>query len=215
MMQYTDRVTHSLICIAVYIGWFALSFLLIFFPNAVELYRANLALPVLFILIWLPYSLLCWSSYQKKFNLMPLGKLRLVDLVLPALAVFTLMCIHGVLGREESWISNLADLSGITLFLYIISMCIAAPIIEEIVFRGFLLNAGIGYGKIGKNIAIIIASLLFSAAHMQYSSPTTFIMLFVFSVILCHVRIYTRSLITPIVLHALYNTFISVILFYY
>ncbi|AOM41800.1 hypothetical protein [Xenorhabdus hominickii] len=96
MMQYTDRVTHSLICGAVYIGWFALSFLPIFFPNAVELYRSSLATPVLFILIWLPYSLLCWRSYQRTFNLMPLGKLRLADFVLPVLAIFALIWINGM-----------------------------------------------------------------------------------------------------------------------
>ncbi|WP_426578302.1 CPBP family intramembrane glutamic endopeptidase [Xenorhabdus stockiae] len=207
MMQYTDRVTHSLICIAVYIGWFALSFLLIFFPNAVELYRSELALPVLSLLIWFPYSIICWRSYQKKFNLMPIGKLRLTDLVLPVLAIIALIWINGILGIEESWTSNLVYLPTFTFFLHVIAICIAAPISEEIIFRGFLLNAGMGYGERGKQVAIITTSLLFSAGHMQYSSPTTFIVLFVFSVILCHVRIHTRSLIIPMVLHALNNIF--------
>ncbi|PHM38457.1 CPBP family intramembrane glutamic endopeptidase [Xenorhabdus innexi] len=205
MTQYTDRVTHSLICIAVYIGWFALPFVLIFFPNTVELYRSDLAGPVLGLLFWLPYSLLCWRSYQKKFNLMPLGKLRLADLILPVLAISALIWIDGVLGIEESWTSNLVYLPAFTVFLHIIVICIVAPIVEEIIFRGFLLNAGMGYGEKGKQIAIIMTSLLFSAGHMQYSSPTTFVVLFVFSVILCHVRIHTRSLIVPMVLHALNN----------
>ncbi|PHM69957.1 CPBP family intramembrane glutamic endopeptidase [Xenorhabdus sp. KJ12.1] len=209
MMQYTDRVTHSLICIAVYIGWFALSFLSVFFPNAVELYRSDLGIPVLCILIWLPYSLLCWRSYQKKFNLMPIGKLRLADLILPVLAILALIWINDILGIEESWTSHASDLSVFIFFLYVISICIAAPIVEEIIFRGFLLNAGMGYGKRGKQIAILIISLLFSAGHVQYSSSTTFIFIFVFSVILCHVRIHTRSLIVPMALHA-FNNILSV-----
>ncbi|WP_129586848.1 CPBP family intramembrane glutamic endopeptidase [Proteus alimentorum] len=63
----------------------------------------------------------------------------------------------------------------------------SAPITEEVIFRGFLLNAGMWYGNIGKWVA-------------------TFILIFIVGIVFCQVRIGTRSLIAPIVLHGIHNT---------
>lgn len=106
----------------------------------------------------------------------------------------------------EKWSEHFTQLPVLTLLLNIMAIIFIAPVTEEIIFRGFLLNTGIGYGVRGKWAAIPGTPLLFSLAHGQYQFPVTFVFIFIISVILCMVRIQTNSLLTPIILHMLYNS---------
>lgn len=88
-----DRVTHALTCVSVWIGWFALSFSLLLFPGYVGIYRSGMATPLLYIVFWLPFTLLAWKHYQKSFGLMPLGRITLQDMLIPGLALLGLTAI--------------------------------------------------------------------------------------------------------------------------
>ncbi|KFK96210.1 MULTISPECIES: CPBP family intramembrane glutamic endopeptidase [unclassified Serratia (in: enterobacteria)] len=206
MNENIDRVTHALICVSVWIGWFALSFSLLLFPGYVGMYRSGMATPLLYIIFWLPFALLAWKHYQKSFGLMPLGKIALQDMWLPGFALLGLTAIFQFFGQPEPWMESLMQPSTFTKILLVITICVLAPISEEIIFRGFLLNAGIGFGHRGRLLAVVITSLLFAFAHTQYLYPVTFISLFIFSTILCEVRIRTGSLLMPMVLHSINNT---------
>lgn len=205
-----DRVTHVLTCISVWAGWFALSFSLLLFPGYVRIYRSGMATPLLYIIFWFPFALLAWKHYQKSFGLMPLGKISLRDMSIPGLALLGLTVIFQIFGQPEPWIESLLQPSTLTQILLVITLCVLAPISEEIIFRGFLLNAGIGFGHKGRLLAIVMTSLLFAWVHTQYLYPATFVSLFVFSAILCEVRIRTGSLLMPIVLHSA-NNIVSVV----
>ncbi|WP_192459408.1 CPBP family intramembrane glutamic endopeptidase [Musicola keenii] len=201
----SDKVIHSLVCLAVFLAWFALSLLFTVLPGYRALYRAGLATPLLYLAIWLPFVLIAWRQYQKHYGLMPLGKLHPGKSLLPMLALLLLALIHGLFGKPERWMMSLPQMPSLSLYLLIPTMCLLAPVIEEVIFRGFLLNARLGWGKHATQITVILTSLIFSLSHAQYLSPTTFVWLFVFSIILCQLRLHTNSLLAPIVLHALNN----------
>nr|WP_282560279.1 type II CAAX endopeptidase family protein [Providencia alcalifaciens] len=205
MMLSMDRVIHSLICVGFFAGWYLIQFAVLAFPN-ITTSNALFAAWSLFILLFLlPYSLFSHAFYQKRTGLMPFGTVRLSELWLPIVAIIILSVATAFYGEDETWTLQILALSPLHQFIMVVSVIFAAPIIEEIIFRGFLLNAGMGYGPIGKHTMIIITSVLFAMVHSQYNSLITFIMLFVMSTIFCHVRIQTNSLLAPIMLHGIYN----------
>ncbi|MCT4709241.1 CPBP family intramembrane metalloprotease [Enterobacteriaceae bacterium H11S18] len=90
--------------------------------------------------------------------------------------------------------------------LTILMMVLIVPFFEEVFYRGCLL----GFLKpLGSDIVfpIMATSVLFSLMHMQYNSLTDHFILFFISVILCLVRIMTKSLLLPYTLHMLMNLF--------
>lgn len=89
--------------------------------------------------------------------------------------------------------------------LGIISVCIFAPIMEEVIFRGFFLNR-MAY-KWGIKPAIIVSSLIFGFGHIDVIGA------FLFGVIMCLLYIKTKSLWTAIIVHALNNTIVTIIQF--
>ncbi|OAT44896.1 putative inner membrane protein [Proteus hauseri ATCC 700826] len=204
-----DRVFHSLICVFAFIIYYFSPFIILFIPNVKDFLQSNYSITLVTFLIYLPFSLIIWFAYQKNIKLMPLGSVHWRKLIAPLLALIALIFINGFLGTEEKeWIELTNNITGFAFFLFVLSIIFIAPITEEIIFRGFLLNAGMWYGNTGKWIAIITSSLLFSTIHTQYHSLSTFTLIFIMGIIFCQVRISTHSLIAPIVLHSLYNTLV-------
>lgn len=212
-MMSMDRVLHSLACAGFFAGWYLIQFAMLAFPGATTSDGSFATWPVFMILFVLPYALFSRAFYQKRTGLMPLGTIQFSNLWLPIISMVILSVATMFYGEDETWMLRMFTLSPLHLFIMVVAVVFAAPVIEEIIFRGFLLNAGIGYGPNGKRVAIIITSLLFALAHSQYNSPVTFIMIFVMSVIFCLVRIQTNSLLAPIILHALYNGIQMLLLF--
>jgi len=80
------------------------------------------------------------------------------------------------------------------------TLVIIAPVAEEIIFRGYLL------GKLRKHVpiwvAVLITSLLFGAVHLSWNVG---IDVFALSLVLCLLRITSKSLWPSILLHMLKN----------
>lgn len=202
-----DRVYHSVICVLAFIGYFFSSFSLLLTPSPVALFQSTYIISLVSFFIYLPYCLIIWFAYQKHITLMPLGRLQWRTLKAPVLALLGLLFIGMFLGSDDdSWIAEVEPITGFAFFLFALAAMFIAPITEEIIFRGFLLNAGMWYGNTGKWIAIILSSLLFSTMHYQYESITTFILIFIVGVIFCLVRIGFHLLIAPIALHCINNS---------
>ncbi|MGH7217863.1 MAG: lysostaphin resistance A-like protein [Candidatus Microsaccharimonas sp.] len=90
-----------------------------------------------------------------------------------------------------------------TQFEYIlafISLVIIAPIAEEVLFRGYL------FGKLRKYVplwlAILVTSALFAAVHGQWNVALD---VFVLSVVMCLLRVVSKSLWPAILLHMMKN----------
>lgn len=95
-----------------------------------------------------------------------------------------------------SWESSTA-----ALILTFISICILTPISEELLFRGYMLDA---LNRLhGKWPAIIISAVIFGLVHFD---PFTIGMATIGGVIYGWIRIRTGSLVPGIVAHAMWNT---------
>ena len=82
----------------------------------------------------------------------------------------------------------------------ILSLCLLAPVIEEIYFRGILLSTI--KLIIGPFWAVLLSSTYFSIIHLNIlASPT----LFVLGITLGIIAILTKSVLPSIILHALFN----------
>ena len=83
------------------------------------------------------------------------------------------------------------------------ALIIAAPVFEEIFFRGFLFE-GFRQSHLGNTGAMILTSLFWAVIHLQYGTYeiTT---IFVSGILLCVVRIRTGSLWSCIFMHSVMN----------
>ena len=82
----------------------------------------------------------------------------------------------------------------------IMSTVVAAPILEEMLFRGLVFESC--RERLGKGGAVLISSLLFGLIH---GIPVQIVNAFVVGLILGYIYLRTRSLLTVIVLHAINN----------
>lgn len=99
---------------------------------------------------------------------------------------------------------------------FILSLIIIAPLVEEILMRGFL------FGGLRTKLpfwaATAITSLLFAAAHLPAGKDGLLwvgaVDTFVLSVVLCYLREKTGSLWAPILVHAMKNSLALIFLVY-
>ncbi len=99
---------------------------------------------------------------------------------------------------------------------FIFSLIIVAPLVEEILMRGFLFS-GLRT-KLSFWGATVITSTLFAAAHLPEGANGLLwvgaIDTFVLSVVLCYLREKTGSLWAPILVHAMKNSMALIFLVY-
>jgi membrane protease YdiL (CAAX protease family) len=107
--------------------------------------------------------------------------------------------------------------SGKQLYYVFASLVILPPIAEEIMFRGYLFTSF--RQKFRLRYAIILTSLLFGLAHLQFGSGAPLLWVaaldtFTLSCVLCVLRERSGSLWPGIILHALKNGVAFVALFH-
>ena len=87
--------------------------------------------------------------------------------------------------------------------LFWVAIVVAAPLLEEVFFRGFLFE-GFQHSKLGPIGAVLLTSLAWTVLHVQYGVyelSTIFALGIVFGV----ARLKTRSLYPPLAMHSLFN----------
>lgn len=94
--------------------------------------------------------------------------------------------------------------------LSIIIIVLLVPFYEEVFHRGCLLGF-LSSLTLHYRLPIITTSVIFSLMHTQYSSLSDHLILVFISMVLCIVRIMTKSLLFPYLLHMSMNLFFIVI----
>ena len=89
----------------------------------------------------------------------------------------------------------------VVLLIFLITSSIAAPIFEEIMFRGFLLPSLTRYVSVTN--AIIISGFIFAVAHLSLSEVLPLATL---GIVLGFVYTRSRNLLAPMLLHCLWNS---------
>lgn len=87
------------------------------------------------------------------------------------------------------------------LIIYFIRISVLAPVFEEVIFRGIILNSLKKYGSV---FAIVTTSLLFGLWHGNFSQAVP---ICVSSIMLSIVALKTNSIIPTIIMHYINNTF--------
>lgn len=91
--------------------------------------------------------------------------------------------------------------------ILLIIVAVVAPLSEEIFFRGFLYSA---FKKSwGVNAGLFLSSFLFALVHLEFYS---FIPLMIIGWLLAYLFEKTKSLMTPIFLHGVYNLILILIM---
>jgi len=89
------------------------------------------------------------------------------------------------------------------LFLLLIALVVAAPLVEEVVFRGFLLP-GLAASAIGTVGALLLTSGLWALLHVQYQ-PFYLIQIMLLGVLFGWLRLRSGSTTLTIILHGILN----------
>ena len=76
-----------------------------------------------------------------------------------------------------------------------------APINEEIIFRGLILNIFTQCGRWLFWLGALISSTLFMLMHYQYQQISTLVEMFAVGMIFCSARWHSGGLLLPILLH--------------
>ncbi|MBD2730094.1 CPBP family intramembrane metalloprotease [Nostoc sp. FACHB-892] len=105
----------------------------------------------------------------------------------------------------ESYINEKSFTNISEMILWSFSVMILAPLIEEFIFRGIILQKWAI--KWGVKAGILTSSLLFAIIHFRFD----IIPLFLTSIILSILYFKTRSLITSILFHFFYNTTVAIL----
>ena len=95
---------------------------------------------------------------------------------------------------------------GIYLILFLMYACFIGPILEEIIFRGFILKSMQKYGNL---TAIIVSSILFSMFHLnlvQFVNPI------IMGVVLGFIAIKSKSIVPSIIAHIFNNSITFIVL---
>jgi membrane protease YdiL (CAAX protease family) len=87
---------------------------------------------------------------------------------------------------------------------------VIAPVIEEIMFRGFLQPAL--KNSIGSRYAIVVSASLFAAVHMDIFA---FFQIFILGILLGYLYEKTQTLVAPVVVHILHNSLTLIFLLYF
>jgi len=171
-------------------------------------------------------SLVALFLKQRKFKLRSLGLRppRLGDFGYAALGFLAYFAVLVVAEQFMPWVDFeqkqelgfSTTVAGPGLAVIFLSLVIIVPIVEELVMRGFLF-AGLRT-KLTLIPAALIASLLFGLAHLQPGSGKPLLWAaavdtFILSLVLVALRVKTKSLIAPIMLHMIKNSIAFTFLF--
>ncbi len=191
-----------------YAGTFALyylvTFLITLFPNFSALRADGLLVPVICLFEFAVLFPL-YRFYQTRRDDIPLGKLQLKNALLFIAALILLMLLQTQLLQPEKWLEDQSRQQFSAVIIMVFSAVILAPIFEEILFRGFLLQGFLLWAPNSRLACITLTSILFAVMHTQYVHWQTIIMLILFSLLLCYARIKSNSMKLPILLHMLNN----------
>ena len=89
------------------------------------------------------------------------------------------------------------------LLLLAVALAVAAPLVEETIFRGFLLP-GLAQSRVGASGAIALTSLAWAALHLQYQ-PFYLIQIVALGALFGWLRLQSGSTLLTMLLHGLLN----------
>ena len=162
---------------------------------------------------WIVIAIIFFLIKRKKINSVELDLRKPISVNSYLLWIFAFL---GLIIIEELLLNNfnLLEVShwNHTFFpsiILIVGAVIIAPIAEELMFRGLILNV-LRKKKINLHVSIVIQTIIFVALHNftyqnTMSSNIGIVQSFADGMLFAYARIYTKSLLTPITMHIFGN----------
>jgi len=154
------------------------------------------------IAFWIVYSIRKHKTNNKTFNLKIENK-RTIPVIIIAIIALNFGIIPPIISSipmPESVQLYFANLMGQYSFITLLTIVIAAPILEELIFRGIILDGLLkNYSPIK---SILITSVLFGLAHLN---PWQFISAFSLGAFISWIYYKTGSLSLAIIIHSVNN----------
>jgi membrane protease YdiL (CAAX protease family) len=153
-----------------------------------------------------------FQSPQNKSTISVTSKALLLDFIGGWFIIIFLMftgstaSISDIFGLKST--ANFSEFFSLTIIL--ILFAVAVPIVEELLFRGLLLDTL--SETYGTWTSIIISSVIFAVLHIY---PLSILNAFWGGMIYGYLRIRTNSLWPGIILHALWNGHLEILNFFY
>ncbi|MTD27179.1 CPBP family intramembrane glutamic endopeptidase [Erwinia sorbitola] len=204
MTPSTDRVNHTLLCAGVFMVWYAITVIVSSFPHFELLKSRGLLMPIL-CLFEFAALVPIYRWYLRSYSDIPLGHLRARQSLLFSVLLLAVIASQSLYLRQESWTGEQLSHSNLNLLWFTLAVVVLAPVFEEILFRGFILQAFMMWAPRQRIACSLLASIIFAAMHTQYVHLQTMIALMILSLLLCAARIISGGLKLPIFLHMLNN----------
>ncbi|MDZ7324950.1 CPBP family intramembrane metalloprotease [Kosakonia sacchari] len=150
---------------------------------------------------------LCVLLYRRFVAPLEIGILRGIGAHWFALAVFAIYLADWIYGRisgvpAEQFVVTIFDKPATGIVTTALTIFLLAPVNEEIVFRGVMLNVFRSSRQWTLWLGTLLTSLLFMKIHAQYGNVDTNIELFAFALVMCAARIRSGGLLLPVLLHS-------------
>lgn len=159
---------------------------------------------IIMVALELVIGIYAYNSFYRKKNTLS------IESVKKSLPFFILVLLMQMLRINHNhnpnpiFLFSMADIPSIVFFVII------SPFCEEVFYRGCLFDFlcslcdAIGAGQ-GKIVPLLTTSLIFSLMHTQFISISDYGFVFIISLILIRLRIITKGLSLPMILHSFVN----------
>ena len=210
MNNESDKVTCTLLCLGMCLVWYSITLLIAAAPGFHALSENGLVMPVLCVVEFAVLVPLWWW-YSRHYDNIPSGPLRLRQALIYSLLLLALIVSQSFYMQQESWTgTQLGEEDPVPrVIAFSLAVVLLAPVFEEIIFRGFIMQALLTWAPKQRLACALLTSMIFAAMHTQYVHLQTLLALIVLSLLLCFARLNSSGLKLPIILHML-NNFIGV-----
>lgn len=169
------------------------------FVGLAEVAAGSVAVGLTILIAWLRKG----PTLREYLALCPVARLTMLQWLL--YTVLLVVLLDGLLyltggAAVPDWVV-LVYRSAVFLPLLLFAFLVVAPVSEELLFRGFLFE-GLRHSRLGDVGAIVLPSLAWASVHLQYEW-FHILQIFVLGLLLGAARVRTRSLVPPILMHAL------------
>jgi membrane protease YdiL (CAAX protease family) len=204
MNNHADRVTCTLLCMGMCLVWYSITVTISALPAYPALRETGLLMPVLCVL---EFSALVplYRWYARHYSNIPFGKITVRQGLIFSGLLLCLILSQSLYLQQESWTGGQFGEGKSTILLFSLAVVLLAPVFEEILFRGFVLQGLLLWAPRQRLACAMLTSIGFAAMHTQYTHPQTMIALIALSLLLCYARLLSGGLKLPIFLHMLNN----------
>ncbi len=91
--------------------------------------------------------------------------------------------------------------NGVQFAMLVLSLCVLAPVLEELLFRGIIMKLLDPYGTV---ISVLVSAFGFALLHF---SPPALLVIFVVGLVLGIIRIYSGSVFACMIFHSFFNLY--------